>query len=78
MPDAQLTNKLSPLEIVRPRCPGCGSRMETLRITSGRRGFEYRTLRCSKCRLMYKAQAPTDPIDANALRWLNSELKPPQ
>jgi uncharacterized Zn finger protein len=78
MPDAQLANKLSPREIVRPRCPACDAHMETLRIASGRPGFEHRTLRCSTCGLVYEVQAPADPIDANALRWLNSELKPPQ
>jgi tRNA(Ile2) C34 agmatinyltransferase TiaS len=77
MPDAHLTNKLAPREIVRPRCPACDARMETLGIASGRPGFECRTLRCSKCGLIYEAQAPADPIDSNALRWLNSELKPP-
>lgn len=78
MPDAQLTNKLSPREIVRPRCPVCDSHMETLRIASGRPGFEYRTLRCSKCRLIREAQVPADPIDLYALRWLSSELKSPR
>jgi len=78
MPDAQLTNQLSPRDIVRPRCPMCYARMETVCVVPGRPGFEHRTLRCSKCRLIYEAQAPADPIDADALRWINSELKPPQ
>jgi hypothetical protein len=78
MPDAQLTNQLSPRDIVRPRCPMCYARMETVRVVSGRLGFEHRTLRCSKCRLIYEGQARADPIDANALRWINSELRPPQ
>lgn len=78
MPDALLTNKLSPRETVRPRCPNCGARMETLRVVAGRPGLERRTLRCLKCRLVYEAQAPADPIDFNALRWINSELRSPQ
>jgi rubredoxin len=78
MPDARLTNQLSPREAVRPRCPMCYAHMETVRVVSGRPGFEHRTLRCSKCRLIYEAQAPADPIDADALRWINSELRPPQ
>ena len=78
MPDAQLINKLSPRETVHPRCPMCKAHMETLRVVSGRPGFEHRTLRCSKCRLIYEAQAPADPIDSNALRWLSGELKPPR
>jgi tRNA(Ile2) C34 agmatinyltransferase TiaS len=60
MPDAQLTNKLSSQEIVRPRCPMCDGHMETLRVVSGRPGFEYKTLRCSKCRLICEAQAPAE------------------
>ena len=78
MPDAQLANKLSPRQIVRPRCPVCDAHMETLRIASGRPGFEHRTLRCSKCRLICEVQAPSDPIDSCALRWLSGELKPPR
>lgn len=78
MPDAQLTNKLSPRQAVRPRCPMCDAHMDTLRVVSGRPGFEHRTLRCSKCGLIYEAQAPADPIDSSALRWLSSELKPPR
>lgn len=78
MPDAQLANQLSPSEIVRPRCPMCGAHMEILRVVASRPEFEHRTLRCSKCRLIYEAQAPADPIDSNALRWIGSELRPPQ
>jgi hypothetical protein len=52
--------------------------METLRVVPGRPGFEHRTVRCSNCRLIYEAQAPADPIDSDALRWISSELKPPQ
>ena len=78
MPDAQLANQLSPREIVCPRCPMCGAHMETLRVIAGRPGFEHRTLRCLKCRLIYEAQAPVDPIDSDALRWIGSELTPPQ
>lgn len=78
MPDAQLTNKLSPRETVRPRCPTCGAHMETLRVVPDLPGFEHRTLRCLKCRLIHEAQAPADPIDSSALRWISSELRPPQ
>lgn len=78
MPDAQLANRLSPRQALRPRCPMCQAHMETLRIVAGRPGFENRTLHCAKCRLTYQAQAPVDPIDADALRWLDSELKPPR
>ena len=78
MPDAQLTNRLSPRQIVRPRCPMCCAHMETVRVVSARPGFEHRTLRCSKCRASYVAQAPTDPIDAEALGWINGGLRSPR
>lgn len=41
MPDAQLTNQLSPRDIVRPRCPMCYAHMEIVRVVSGRPGFEH-------------------------------------
>jgi predicted Zn finger-like uncharacterized protein len=58
MPDAQLANKLSPHELVQPRCPMCEAHMEVLRIVPGRAGFEHRTVRCTRCGTIYEAQAP--------------------
>jgi tRNA(Ile2) C34 agmatinyltransferase TiaS len=78
MPDAQLTNKLSPRETVSPRCPACKARMDVLHVVRGRPGFVHRTLRCTKCGAIFEAQAPLDPITSEALGWLNSELKPPK
>lgn len=78
MPDAQLTNKLSPRETVRPRCPMCQSRMEVLHVVPGRLGFEHWTLRCRKCGLVHEAQAAADPIGSEVLGWFGGELKPPQ
>jgi hypothetical protein len=78
MPDGQLANKLSPREIVRPQCPVCEARMELLRVVPGRLGFEYRTLRCVECRVIYEAQASSDPINSDALGWLAGELTPPR
>ncbi|MGE5157903.1 MAG: response regulator [Gemmatimonas sp.] len=78
MPDAQLTNKLSPSEVVHPRCPACEAGMNVLRVVSGRPGFEHRTLRCTKCGLTYEAQAPVDPLYPEALGWLQGGLKPPE
>lgn len=65
-PDAQLTNKLSSRQIVRPRCPAYDAHMETLRIASARPEFEHRMLRCSTCGL-HEVQVSADPIDANRL-----------
>jgi hypothetical protein len=70
VPDAQLTNTLSPRQAVRPRCLACEARMDILRAVPGRPGFEHRTLRCTKCGLIYEAQAPVDPIDSPG--WLHS------
>jgi hypothetical protein len=78
VPDAQLTNTLSPSEVVRPRCPACEACMDVLRIVPGRPGFEHRTLRCTRCGVIYEAQAPIDPICPNALDWLRSGLQPPK
>jgi hypothetical protein len=78
MSDAQLANKLSPPEIVGPRCPVCDVHMETMRVVSGRPGFEHRTLRCTNCRLICEVQAPADPIDSHGLGRLRSELEPPR
>lgn len=78
MPDAQLTNKLSPSQVVRPRCPVCEACMDVLSVVPGRPGFEHRTLRCTKCGVIYEAQAPIDPIYPEALGWLHSGLKPPE
>jgi uncharacterized Zn finger protein len=78
MPDVQLTNKLSPRQTVRPRCPMCRADMEVLRVVSARPGFEQWTLRCGKCGLIHEAQAPSDPINSEARAWLSSPLKPPQ
>jgi uncharacterized Zn finger protein len=78
MPDAQLTNKLSPRETVRPRCPMCQARMEVLHVVQGRPGFEHWTLRCRKCGLVHEAQAAADPISSEVLGWFGGELKPPQ
>ncbi len=74
MPDAQLTNRLSPREIQRPRCPQCQSRMTIQSVAPGRPGFEHWTLKCTKCRLIHAAQVPADPLKSDALGWLDGEL----
>jgi hypothetical protein len=78
MPDAQLTNQLSPRHTVRPRCPLCLAGMKVQCVSPGRPGFEYWTLRCGKCGLIHEAQVTADPITPEALRWFGSHLIPPQ
>jgi tRNA(Ile2) C34 agmatinyltransferase TiaS len=78
MPDAQMTNRLSPRQTVRPRCPLCRARMEIQRVALGRPGFEHWTLRCTKCGLIHEAQANADPLKSEAPRWFDGELKAPR
>jgi rubredoxin len=40
------------------RCPRCGSPSIVLSATELRPGFEYLTLRCTSCHLVYDAQVP--------------------
>jgi tRNA(Ile2) C34 agmatinyltransferase TiaS len=78
MPDAQITDKLSPRHAVRPRCPQCEARMEVQYVALGRPGFEHWTLRCIKCGLIHEAQAQADPLNPEMLGWFDGELKAPQ
>jgi hypothetical protein len=78
MPDAGLTNKLSPRHTIRPRCPTCLAGMEVQHVSPGRLGFEHWTLRCRKCGLIHEAQVTADPINSEAFGWLGSNLTPPQ
>jgi transcription elongation factor Elf1 len=78
MPDAQLTDRLSPRQTQRPRCPQCQSQMRIQSVAPGRRGFEYWTLRCTKCGLVHEAQVPADPLKSEALGWLDGDLRPPK
>jgi hypothetical protein len=76
MPDPQ-TPTLSPRAATRPRCLKCQSRMEVQHITAACSGFEYWTLRCTKCGDIREAQVPTDPMNTNARGWLDGELGRP-
>ena len=66
MPEAQITNRLSPRQTVRPRCPLCQAPMKIQRVAPGRPGFEHWTLRCTKCGLIHEAQAHADPLKSEA------------
>jgi hypothetical protein len=78
MPDAQITDRLSPRHTVRPRCPQCQARMEVQHVAPGRLGFEHWTLRCIKCGLIHEAQAHADPLKSEAVGWFDGELRAPQ
>ena len=76
MPDVQLTNELSPRDMMRSHCPMCEAKMEVLHVVPGRPGFEHRTLRCTTCGTIYEAQASADPINSEATGWLHIGLNP--
>ena len=78
MSDTQLTNKLSPRDTVRFRCPMCHAGMKVLHVVPGRPGFEHWTLRCTECGVVHEAQAAADPINPEVLGWLGGELNPPR
>ena len=60
-----------------PRCPKCRSRPTVQSVVPIRSGFEYLTLRCTTCGLVYDAQMHTDPMMSNAGGWIDSELVSP-
>ena len=62
----------------RPRCPKCRARPTVQSVVEIRSGFEYLTLRCTSCALVYDAQVHTDPLKSDARGWIDSELVPPK
>jgi len=48
------------------------------RTIPARSGFEYWTLRCTKCDLIHEAQVDIDPLKSDAQCWLQGELALPQ
>ena len=62
----------------RPRCPKCQARPTVQSVVQIRAGFEYLTLRCTSCGLVYDAQVHTDPLQSEARGSIDSELVPPK
>jgi len=62
----------------RPHCPKCRARPIIQSVVQIRFGFEYLTLRCTSCGLVYDAQVHTDPLRSDARGWIESELVPPK
>jgi len=62
----------------RLRCPKCRARPTVQSVVEIRSGFEYLTLRCTSCALVYDAQVHTDPLKSDARGWIDSELVPPK
>lgn len=62
----------------RPRCPKCQMRMLTAAMEEGPEGFEHRSFECAGCGHSEQNVIASDPMNTNALGWLNSELHPPK
>ena len=62
----------------RPRCPKCRARPTIQSVVQLRTGFEYLTLRCMNCGLVYDAKVHTDALKSDARGWIDSELLPPK
>jgi hypothetical protein len=50
--------------------------MVTAAVEEGPEGFERRSLECSRCGHSEQNVIASDPMNRNALGWLNSELHP--
>jgi hypothetical protein len=61
----------------RRRCLVCQSPLEVQRIAAARAGFEHWTLRCTSCGRIDQMQVSTDPLESEALGWIEGELRPP-
>jgi len=61
-----------------PRCPKCRARPTVQSVVSIRSGFEYFTLRCTICGIVYDAQIHTGPMmsDAGAGSSIHRALAP--
>jgi uncharacterized Zn finger protein len=62
----------------RQRCPKCRALATVQNIVPIRAGFEYLTLRCTTCGLVFGAQIHADPPKSNAPVWVDTELQPPK
>ena len=62
----------------RPRCPNCQMRLVTAAVEEGPEGFEHRSFECARCGHSERNVIASDPMNTNALGWLNSELHPPK
>ena len=68
-----------PLSVIEhPRCPRCrGPRMMLARDSPRPAGYVLRIFECHVCNHIHQTVAATDPLKSDALRWLSSDLKPP-
>jgi rubredoxin len=59
-------------------CPKCRARPTIQSAVKIRFGYEYQTLRCTSCGLVYDAQVQTDPLKSDDRGLIESELVPPK
>ena len=45
---------------------------------AARGGLEHWTLRCTSCGRIDQMQVNTDPLESEALGWIEGELRPPR
>jgi rubredoxin len=64
--DAPSEPVASTASLGRPRCPKCQARPTVQSVVPIRAGFEYLTLRCTSCGLVYDGQVHTDPLKSDA------------
>ena len=66
----------STASLERQRCPKCRALANVQNVVPIRAGFEYLTLRCTSCGLVFDAQIHTDPPKADVRGWIDTELRP--
>jgi hypothetical protein len=52
--------------------------MVTAAVEEGPEGFEHRSFECARCGHSEQNVIACDPMNANAVGWLTSELRPPK
>jgi hypothetical protein len=76
MPESLQSNLAKRAE--RPQCLQCQAPALVQRSTPGRTGFEYWTLRCTKCGRVSEVQIQTDPMRSKTAGWLSGDLQAPR
>ena len=78
MPEFQPVPSAHIAAIERPRCPKCHqNRMLLSKLEARSSGSDRRTFECQKCGWIQKVVVSNDPMSADMLGWLASELRPP-
>lgn len=62
----------------RPSCRKCQHPMRVSRNSTGPAGYHELTFECSTCGCCETFGIPVDPLRADTVGWLASELRPPK